>query len=55
VRCHLGLERQCMRMFSEVVRQKIWRLINGHVINSTLHWAEEMVIKMRNVDGLIHH
>ncbi len=46
---------QSMRVVSGVVRQKFRRLVDSHVINSTLHWAKEMVVKMWNVDGLVNH
>ena len=41
--------------FSGVVRQKFRRLVDGHVINSTLHWAKEMVVKMWDMYGLVDH
>ena len=41
-----------MRVVSGVVRQKFRRLVDGHVINSTLHWAKEMVWDMY---GLVDH
>jgi len=44
-----------MRVVSEVVRQKFRRLIDGHVINSTLHWAKEMVVEVRDMDSLVNH
>ena len=44
-----------MRVVSGVVRQKFRRLIDGHVINSTLHWAKEMVVKMWDMYGLVDH
>ena len=44
-----------MRVVSGVVRQKLWRLIDGHVINLTLHWAKEMVVNMRDMNGLVDH
>ena len=44
-----------MRVVSGVVRQKFRRLIDSHVINSTLHWAKGMVVKMWNVNGLVNH
>jgi hypothetical protein len=44
-----------MRVVSGVVRQKFRRLVDGHVINSTLHWAKEMVVKMRDMYGLVDH
>ncbi len=47
------LNGQCMRMFSEVLSQKFWRFIDGHVINTTLHWTEQVVIKVRYVDCLV--
>ena len=46
---------QCMRMFSGVTRQEFWRLVDGHVINSALHRAEEMVVKMWDVNSLVYH
>ncbi len=46
---------QGMHVVSGVVRQKFRRLFDSHVINSTLHWAKEMVVKMWNVNGLVNH
>ncbi len=46
---------QSMRVVSGVVRQEFRRLVKGHIINSTLHWEKEMVVKMWNVDGLVNH
>ena len=46
---------QSMRVVSGVVRQKFRRLVDGHVINSTLHWAKEMVVKMWDMYGLVDH
>jgi hypothetical protein len=44
-----------MRVVSGVARQKLAHIVNGHVINSTLHWAKEMVVKMWDVNGLVDH
>ena len=44
-----------MRVFSKVLSQKFWRLVDDHVINSTLHRAEEMMVKVGNVDSLVYH
>ena len=44
-----------MRVVSGVARQKFRRLVNGHVINSALHWAKEMMVKVWNVYGLVDH
>ena len=44
-----------MRVVSGVARQKFRRLVNGHVINSALHWAKEMVVKVRDMYGLVDH
>ncbi len=41
-----------MRVVSGVVRQKFRRLVDSHIINSTLHWAKEMVWDMY---GLVDH
>jgi len=46
---------QSMRVVSGVVRQQFRRLVNGHVINSTLHWAKEMVVKVWYMDGFVNH
>ncbi len=40
-------------MFSEVLSQKFWRFVDGHVINTTLHRTEQVVVKMRDVDRLV--
>jgi hypothetical protein len=37
---------QSMRVVSGVVRQRFRRLVDGHVINLTLHWAKEVVVKV---------
>jgi hypothetical protein len=44
-----------MRVVSGVVHHKFRRLVDSHIINSSLHWAKEMVVKMWNVDGLVNH
>ena len=46
---------QSMRVVSGVARQKFRRLVDGHVINSTLHWAKEMVVEMWDMYGLVDH
>jgi len=46
---------QSMRVVSRVVRQKFRRLVDGHVINLTLHWAKEVVVKVRYMDSLVNH
>jgi hypothetical protein len=48
---------QSMRVVSGVVRQKFRRLVDGHVINATLHRhrAKEMVVKMWDMYGLVDH
>ena len=35
--------------------KKLRRVVNNHVINSTLHRAKEMLVKMRYVDCLVNH
>ena len=42
-------------MVSGVTGQNILCLVNGHIINLTLHWAKEMVVKMWDVNGLVNH
>jgi hypothetical protein len=46
-----------MHVVSGVARQKLAHIVNGHVhvINSTLHWAKEMVVKMWDVNSLVDH
>jgi len=44
-----------MLVVSGVVRQKFRHLVDGHVINSTLHWAKEMVVKVRFMYSLVNH
>ena len=44
-----------MHVVSGVRRQKFRRIFDCHVINSTLHWTKEMVIKVRNMDCLVDH
>jgi hypothetical protein len=46
---------QSMRVVSAVARQKIRRLLDGHVINSTLHWAKEVMVKVWDINGLVNH
>ena len=42
-----------MRVVSGVLLQESWSLVNYHVINSTLHRAKEMVVKVRDVYRLV--
>ena len=43
-----------MRVVSGAAHQ--FRLVvNSHVINLTLHWAKEMMVKMRDINGLVDH
>ena len=44
-----------MRVVSGVVRQKIMRLVNGHVINSTLHWTKKMVVEVGYMNSMANH
>jgi hypothetical protein len=44
-----------MRVVSGVARQKFRRFVDGHVINSTLHWAKEVVVKVWDINGLVDH
>ena len=44
-----------MRVVSGVARQKFRCFVNGHVINSTLHWAKEVVVKVWDVHCLVNH
>jgi hypothetical protein len=46
---------QCMRVVSGVRHQKFRRVVDNHVINSTLHWTKEMLVKMWDMDGLVDH
>jgi len=46
---------QSMRVVSGVVYQKFSHLVDGHVINSTLHWAKEMVVKVGYMNSLVNH
>ena len=43
-----------MRLVSGVKHQKLWCVINGHVIHAALHGAKQVVIKMRYVNGLVY-
>jgi hypothetical protein len=42
-----------MRLVSGVSYQKFWQVINGLVIHTTLHWAKKVMVKVRDVDGLV--
>jgi len=44
-----------MHVVSGVVRQKFRRFIDDHVINLTLHWAKEMVVKVGYMNSLVNH
>ena len=44
-----------MRFVSRVGDQKFWCLTNSHVINTALHWAEQVMVKVGNMDGLVNH
>jgi len=44
-----------MRFVSRVGDQKFWSLTNSHVINTALHWAEQVMVKVGNMDGLVDH
>ncbi len=44
-----------MCVVSGVRRQKFGRIVDDHIINSTLHWAKEMVVKMWDMIGLVDH
>jgi hypothetical protein len=43
-----------MRLVSGVRHQKLWCVINGHVIHAALHGAKQVVIKMRYMNGLVY-
>jgi hypothetical protein len=42
-----------MRLVNWVSRQKLWQVVNGHVIHTTLHWAKKVMVKAWDVDGLV--
>jgi hypothetical protein len=44
-----------MHVFSEVLGQEIWRLVDNHVINSTLHWTEQVMVEVRYVNRLVDY
>ena len=44
-----------MRLVSGFDRQKFWRLVNDHVIHATLHRAKQVMVEVRDVDGLVQH
>ena len=54
MRGYVGHYGQSMRVVSGVVRQEFRRLVDSHVINSALHWAKEMVVKVWDVNGLVN-
>ena len=35
--------------------KEFWKVINGHVIHPTLHWAKKMMVKVRDVNCLVDH
>ena len=42
-----------MRLVSGVSCQKFGQVVNSHVIQTTLHWAKKVMVKVWDVDGLI--
>ncbi len=44
-----------MCFVSGVLRQKFRRIVAGHVINPALHWAKEMVVKVRDMDCRVNY
>ena len=44
-----------MRIFSGVTCQKFRDIVHGHVIPTTLHWAKEVMVKIRHADRLMKH
>jgi hypothetical protein len=44
-----------MHVVSGVMHQKLRHIVDSLIINSTLHRAKEMVVKVRNVNGLVDH
>jgi hypothetical protein len=43
-----------MCVVSGVARQKFRCIVDSHVINLTLHRAKEVVVKVRDVNGLVN-
>ena len=46
---------QSKHFVSGVGDQKLGCLSNCHIINMALHWAEQVMIQVWNVDGLVDH
>jgi hypothetical protein len=44
-----------MRFVSGVGNQKFGNFANGHVINTALHWAEQMMVQVWDVYSLVNH
>ncbi len=42
-----------MHLVSGVSSQKFGQVVNSHVIHTTLHWANKVMVKVWDVDGLI--
>ncbi len=42
-----------MHLISGVSCQKCGQVVNGHIIQTTLHWAKKVMVKMWDVDGLV--
>jgi hypothetical protein len=42
-----------MHLVSGVSRKKFRKVVNGHVIHTTLHWEKKVMVKVWNVDALV--
>jgi hypothetical protein len=45
-----------MHVFGRIGGQKVWYILNSHIIIISLHWAKQVVIQVtRDVYGLVNH
>ena len=48
VMCHYG-----MAVWGRVLHQELWYVVDGNVINSALHGAKQVVVKVGDMYGLV--
>ena len=46
--CHYG-----MAVWGRGLHQELWYVVDDHVINSALHGAKQVVVKVGNMYGLV--
>ena len=44
-----------MRFVSGVGGQKFWQVVDSHVIHTALHWTKQVMVQMRDMDGLVNN